>query len=186
MIGWIFDKDILEVLTVFSISPGSRFLRKDLKEKTKLNNVNLDNALSILINSKILRKEGRFLLLDLDCAKDIINIISAQYKGLRQLPLDAYFSIINIIYFISKFKAVDVYLFGSYAKLVHKDTSDIDIAIVSDDISEDIKKELNALAQKTESRYGKKIEVHYFGLNFYKNKKDHLVKEILRNGIRLI
>ena len=29
MIAQIFDKDILEVLTIFSISPGSKFLRKE-------------------------------------------------------------------------------------------------------------------------------------------------------------
>ena len=186
MIVEIFDKDIAEILTIFCLSPGSRFLRKELKERTKLNNVNLDNAINTLLNSKIIKKEKKFLLLDFDYAKDIIQIISKQYKDLRELPLNIYFSVINIIFLLGKLKNIHVYLFGSYAKLVYKDTSDIDIAIVSDIINEEDKKKLNVSIQKVESRYGKKIEIHYFGMNFYKNKKDPIVKEIIKNGIRLI
>ena len=81
---------------------------------------------------------------------------------------------------------MSVYLFGSYAKLVFKETSDIDIAIVSDKVAAGDKKVINGLIQKMESRYGKNIEMHYFGKNFYKNKKDPLVKDILKNGIKLI
>jgi len=32
----------------------------------------------------------------------------------------------------------------------------------------------------------KSIEIHYFKTNFYKNKKDPLVKDILRNGVKLL
>ena len=186
MILQIFNKDILEVLTVFSISPGSRFLRKELKERTKLNNVNLDNALNILLNTNLIKKEKRFLLLNLESAKSIINLVSEQYRELRELPLDVYFSIATLIFYLSKLSGIDAYLFGSYAKLVFKETSDIDMAIVSDKVIAADKKEINALIQKINSRYGKKIEIHYFGKNFYKNKNDSLVKEILKNGIKLI
>lgn len=186
MILQIFDKDIFEVLTVFSISPGSRLLRKDLKEKTKLNNVNLDNALNILLNSGLLQKDRRFLSLKLDNAKPIISLVSNEYKELRELPLDAYFSIINLLYFLSKLKKINVYLFGSYAKLVFREKSDIDIAVISDKIEESDKKDIGSLIEKLEERYGKNIETHYFSANFHKNKKDQLVKEILKNGIKLI
>ena len=186
MISAIFDKDILGVSTIFSISPGSKFQRKELKEKTKLNNINLDNAINILLNSNLIKKEKRFLSLNLENAKDLIKLISDEYKRLRELPLDVYFTIINIIFSLSKLKGINVYLFGSYAKLVFKETSDIDIAVISDKISADEKKELNNLIQKAEARYGKRAEVHYFSMDFYKNKKDPLVQEIIKNGIKLI
>ena len=186
MIAQIFNKDILEVLTIFSISPGSKFLRKELKEKTKLNNINLDNAINTLLNSNLIKKEKRFLSLNFDNARDIIELLSHEYKSLKELPLDVYFSIINLILLLSKLKGINVYLFGSYSKLVYKETSDIDILIVSDKITIDDKKEINKLIQKLESKYRKKIEVHYFGMNFYKNKKDLFVQEVLKNGLRLI
>ena len=186
MIAPIFNKDILEVLTVFSISPGSKFLRKELKERTKLNNVNLDNALNALLNSNLIKKEKRFLSLNFENAKPIISLVSEQYKQLRELPLDVYFSITNLIFLLSKLRGIDVFLFGSYAKLVYKETSDIDIAIVYNKITNNGKKEISKLIQKLESRYKKKIEFHYFGMNFYKNKKDPLVQEIIKNGLKLI
>lgn len=186
MIAQIFDKDIFEVLTVFSISPGSKFLRKELKERTKLNNMNLDNALNILLNSNLIKKEKRFLSLNFDYAKPMIGLVSEQYKNLRELPLDAYFSVINILFLLSKLKNINVYLFGSYAKLIFKETSDMDIAIISDKISNEEKKDISNLIRKLESRYGKNMEIHYFGTNFYKNKKDPLVRDIIKNGLRLI
>ena len=186
MIVQIFNKDILEVLTVFSISPGSKFLRKELKERTKLNNINLDNAINTLLNSNLIKREKRFLSLNLDNAKEIIKLASNEYKILRELPLDVYFSIVNIIFYLSKLKCIDAYLFGSYAKLVFKEISDIDIAIVSDKITNNEKKEIKNLTQKLEARYKKKIEIHYFEMNFYKNKKDPLVQEIIKNGLRLV
>ncbi len=186
MITQVFNKDILKILTIFSISPGSRFLRKELKEKTKLNNINLDKVINILINSDLIKKEKRFFSLNLDNAKFIIELVSNEYKRLKELPFYVYFSIIEIVFFLSKLKKIDVYLFGSYAKLIFKDTSDIDIAIVSDKINDKGKKELNKIIGKLESKYKKNIEIHYFTKDFYKNKKDPLVKEILRNGIKLV
>ena len=55
MIFQIFNKNILKILTVFSISPGSRFLRKEIKDKTKLNNATLDENIHALINSNIIK-----------------------------------------------------------------------------------------------------------------------------------
>ncbi|MBS3132080.1 nucleotidyltransferase domain-containing protein [Candidatus Woesearchaeota archaeon] len=71
------------------------------------------------------------------------------------------------------------YLFDSYAKLVHNEKSDIDIAIV-------IEKGKNAeaakkAARKAEARYGKAIELHFFEKKDLKGK-DSLISEIKRNN----
>lgn len=188
MIYQIFNKDLLKVLTIFSLSPGSKFYRNELKEKTELNNVNLDNAINVLLNSDLIKKEKTLLSLNFDNKniREIINLVSDDFKKLKELPLKVYFSIIDAVYFLSKLKALDVYLFGSYAKLIFKENSDIDIAIVSDKINKKEKKEFNKLIRKTELKYKKEIEIHYFKKNFYKNKKDPLVKDILKNGVKLI
>lgn len=182
----LFNKDILKILTIFSMSPGSKFNRKEMKEKTKLNNISLDNNINILLNSKIILKEKRLFSLNFDNkdTKEIINLVSGQYRFLKEIPLNVYFPVIDIIHFLSKSKGIDVYLFGSFAKLIFNETSDIDLAIVSDRINN--KKKFGKLIQKLERRYEKNIELHYFSKDFYKNKKDPLVKEILKNGIKLI
>ena len=186
MIASNFNKDIFEVLTIFSMSPGSRFSRKELKEKTRLNNVNLDNALNSLINADIIKKERKYFSFNLEGNKEIITLVSKEYKKLKEIPLDSYFSVINIIFLLNKFRKISVYLFGSYAKLVFREGSDIDIAVISNSINDKGRKKINEGAQKIERKYGKRIEVHYFGMNFYKNRKDPLVKEIIKNGVKLI
>jgi predicted nucleotidyltransferase len=184
MIVQVFNKDILKILTVFSISRGSKFLRNELKDKTRLHNVNLDNAINTLINCRLIKKEKRFLSLDFEnqSIKSIIDLVFREYKRLKELPLDVYFVLIEFIESLSKIKNIKVYLFGSYAKLIFKENSDIDLAV----IGEINRKEFDGIIQRLESKYDRVLEVHYFTNKFYKNKKDPLVKEILRNGVELI
>lgn len=183
----ILDNDAFRVMTVISLSRGSRFHRKELKERTAMNNVTIDKTLALLLNSGLIAKKNRcfFLNLENEHAKEISEIILKQYRQLREIPLNAYFSITDLVLYLSRFKNLDVYIFGSYSKLVFRETSDIDIAIISDSTGEN-KKEIQKAVQKTEKKYKKRIEIHYFGSGFYKNKKDPLVAEILRNGIKLI
>lgn len=77
-----------------------------------------------------------------------------------------------------------MYLFGSYSKLIYNENSDVDIALVITSINEDI---INKIVNKLEKKYDKKIELHIFDKQkFYKNKKDPLIKDIVKNGVRLI
>ncbi len=185
MISQIFDTDIFKIITLFSVSPGSRFSRKELKEKTLLNNVPLDKALARLAYSKILLLEKSFYFLNIssEAAKLLIQLAKKQFIELREIPLSVYFLLSDLAYYLSSQKGCDVYLFGSYSKLVYKEGSDVDIAIVSDSID---KKFVRKIIIALEKIYKKKIEVHFFERKFYKNKSDPLVKEILRNGVRIL
>ena len=187
MITSILNSSCNKILTLLSLSPGSRFNRKEIQIRTKLNNVPLDKALSILTNSNILRREKNYYFYNIESeeVKIILNLIQKQFKSLKELPLDVYYSILDLIDFVITKKEIEVFLFGSYAKLLYSEKSDIDIAILSDkSIS---KQELSHLTEKLESVYKKQIELHYFNKkDFYKNKSDPLIKSILKDGIRLI
>ena len=94
--------------------------------------------------------------------------------------MDVYFLIND---FISEIEDIDIYLFGSYSKLVYKENSDIDLAVLDNSIN---KTKINKIVRKLENKYKKEIEIHYFDKNlFYKNKKDPLIKDIITNGIKL-
>jgi len=182
----LFDKNILKVLTVFSISPGSRLNRKVLKEKTSIPNIVLDKTLSKLINYRVLIKEKNLFSMNFKNSdvKEIIEVLAGNYNKFKQLPLADYFLINEIFEELSKIKNMsDVYLFGSYAKLIFKEGSDIDIAIISDNIN---KPAVKKVIRKLEKKYKRIIEVHYFSRKFYSNKKDPLVKEILQHGVKVI
>jgi predicted nucleotidyltransferase len=187
MIGQLFDIDCFKILSLFSVSPGSGFNRNKIKETTKLNNVPLDNALNKLLKSEILRNDKRVYRINFenDYSKKMLEIVTKQHMELKDLPLNVYFLLIDLVESLSTTKKIEVYLFGSYSKLIYKEKSDVDIAVlVPDGFNIDA---INKLTKKLEKNYGKRVEVHDFIKDtFYKNKKDPLVKDILQNGIRLI
>ncbi|HLC71004.1 MAG TPA: nucleotidyltransferase domain-containing protein [Candidatus Nanoarchaeia archaeon] len=188
MITPLFHQDCFKVLSVYGLAPGSRFNRTEIKQRTRLHNVPLDKALLLLLNSRILKKEQKYYSLDFenDYTQKIMEINRKQHKELRELPLTIYHLILDIVTALSLFKGVEVFLFGSYAKLIYTEKSDVDIAIVHQ--KEFGKKDrITKIISKIEKACNTKIEVHYFEKDgFYRNKKDLLVKGILKDGVRLI
>ncbi len=168
----LYDLEIVKVLTIFSVSPGSRFNRKLLKEKTGMPNIVLDNTLSKLENSGFLKKEKNLFAVNFEKRgiKELLNEFQDNHIKFKQLPFKEYFVILKIIAELSQIKDIgEIYLFGSYAKLIFKEKSDIDIAIISDRVN---KKKVNLKISKLEKKFKKKIETHIFTKEFYKNKKD--------------
>ena len=187
MISPVFDQNIFKIISLFSLSPGSRFSRKEIKGKTELNNVPLDISLSRLLKSAILKKEARLYSVNFENegGKSIVQLAAKQYKELKDLPFDVYLLLVDIAYMTSVAKEAEVHLFGSYSKLVYREGSDIDIALLT--TKKFNKKAFEKHMSKIEKVYRKNVEVHYFDkFDFYKSKKDPLVTEILKNGVRLI
>jgi DNA polymerase sigma len=181
-----FNKNIVKVLSVFATSPGSNLQRNSIQKFTRINNIILDKTLARLCNSKILKKKKRFYFFNHSNqeSKVILKEISKSYHELKNLPLEVYSIILDLGFEFVEIKNIgEVILFGSYSKLVYTESSDIDIAIISDKIS---KKRINDIVKKIKKRHNKKVEVHFFQKDFYKNKKDPLVKEILKDGVKLI
>ncbi|MBI2666238.1 nucleotidyltransferase domain-containing protein [Candidatus Woesearchaeota archaeon] len=186
MISQIFTQDCFKVIILFSLSPGSRFNRTEIKNRTFLHNVPLDKALLRLLSSEVLKKERNYYSVNFENenAKNLLNICTWQYKQLRELPLAVFYLLIDSLYELSLIKGIEVYLFGSYAKLVYRENSDIDVALLYN--LEIPREKIMKIFNTLEKIYGKKVELHYFKkAEFYKNKKDPLVKNILKDGIFL-
>ena len=188
MISTLFNQDAFKVLTVLSLSPGSSFKRKELKELTGLNNVPLDKALLRLVGSGVLRKKGAYSLnMENESAEILMMLCSKQHIHLKRIPFKVYFLILDLVFQASLFKGVEILLFGSYSKLVFSEKSDVDVAVLTLQNAKAVKGQLLALAEKLGKNYGKEVQLHFFDKkNFYSNKKDLLVSEIIKNGVRLI
>ncbi len=189
MISQIFTQDCFKVMVLFSLSPGSRFNRTEIKSKVKLNNVPLDKALLSLLASEAVKREKNYYSVNLESeyAKKILELCNKQYKQLRELPLDVFYLLMDLIFCFSLVKGTELFLFGSYAKLIYKEGSDVDLAVLSRYQNSLEKKKIDKIINKLEKNYHKKVELHHFERkSFYKNKRDPLVKGILRDGIRLI
>lgn len=187
MIEPVFDRDCFKIVSLFALSPGSRFKREEIKEKIRLNNVPLDKALAKLVNCRILKAEKSLYGLDFESenAKKIVEIASKQYRELRDIPLDVFLLLTDLVDALSAIKGIELHLFGSYAKLIYREKSDIDVAVILDRMPKGLN--LASLSQKLEKTYGKRVQIHDFEkVPFYKNKNDPLISDILRNGVRLL
>lgn len=192
MISSLFDKNIIRIASFLIISPGSRYTRKEIKEKTQMNNVPLDKTLNKLLKLGILKEEKNLLAFNSAPPLELIgltNYIKSEYKALN-LPHDVFNALLESSGKLSEFNSVkEAYLFGSYAKLIYSDKSDIDLAIIlSKKASNKIKieKKIAKELKKIEKKAVKNIEPHFFSESDMKHKEDPLIKDILRNGKRLI
>jgi predicted nucleotidyltransferase len=81
-----------------------------------------------------------------------------------------------------KYIILQAFLFGSFAKGTNNDDSDIDIAIVINNVSDiiDAQIEMMKLRRKVDLR----IEPHPFIVSDF-NRNDPLVDEILKHGIKI-
>ncbi len=182
----LFDKNLIRIISYFLISPGSRYRRKELKEKTGMNNVPLDTNLNKLCALKILKEKRNIYNLNLE-NQDMQLILNEIKKEYDEFHLSH--AIFNIIVEISEKVAreksiAQTILFGSYAKLIHTDKSDIDISIILKDSIKNvssIEKKLRKETEKIGRRHSKIIELHFF---HEKDMKQHdpLIKDIVRNG----
>jgi len=190
MISNLFNKNIIGVLTFFLISPGSRYNRKEIKEKTGMNNIPLDNTLKKLLSLKILREKNRLFGLDIESEeiKKVIEYIKEEYKRFN-LPYKIFNIIIEISNRLSEIKQIEeLYLFGSYAKLIYHEKSDIDLAVIFHNKIKNrgkLEKKIERTIEKIGKKNKKKIEVHFF-LEKDMKERDPLIKDILRNGKKLL
>ena len=174
-------------MTLFSLSPGSRFNRKELKERTILSNLSLDKALANLTSSGVLKREKSHYSVDFEnpYSKMLLEVCGKQHKQMKEIPLDVYFLLADAVEGVSMQKGIELFLFGSYSKLVYKKDSDVDIAVLHGKRID--KTGIKNLFLKLEKRYGKSIEIHFFEKSgFYRNKRDPLVKGIIKDGILLL
>ena len=196
MITDIFDKNIMKILALFSISPGSKFRRKEMKEKTSMNNLPLDKSLIKLINLRILKEEKNLYFLNPEQSVEIEklwNIVRENYiKHFNELPLRIFYLLMDISDKLSELREIkNILLFGSFAKLIYTEKSDIDIAIVFYDKIKNRKKieeKINKIIRQVEIKNKKqnKIEIHFFSEADMKNKKDPLIKDIIQNGRQML
>src|SRR3989339_112197 len=103
------------------------------------------------------------------------------------------FRILNIlrdfIYEITNIDMEDiaaVYFFGSYAKRTFNKSSDIDVAIILKKKNTSLELDITKTIDNIEKRYYKEIQPHYYTLKEFEDKKNKLILEIKKDGIRLM
>ena len=82
------------------------------------------------------------------------------------------------------YDVVAIILFGSYAKGTQRKDSDIDIAIITDDIKTDkFDEEVNLMQLRNDIDY--RIEPHIISISDYENDETPFVIEVKNTGIKV-
>ncbi len=186
MIGLIFDTNCFKILSLFAVFTESGYKRNEIKEKTKLNNVPLDKALTKLLSSHVLTVENNVYNLDLEnkSTKRAVKIALRQYQALNELPFDLYLLLIDLVDGFSYIKNLELYLTDDPSKSSYQKSS-IEITIITPKSID--KKSISMIIKKLTSKYRKQVEVHDFiSASFYKNPNDPKVKDLKDNGIIVI
>lgn len=184
MIINLINKNPAKILLYMALSPGRKHTRKEIKEWTKMNNVPLDNSINELINLKIIEKNKNLYSLNLD--NSIVSKIIEEIKEIKHLPVKVQFILLDFVSSILKLRGITkIILFGSYAKLIFSDNSDIDLAVVLEKNTK-IEKRILAISEKISEKHKKEVHINFFDEKELKNKKDSLIKEIRQNGRELI
>lgn len=109
-----------------------------------------------------------------------------QYKDTQIMDKKYAIETVNnyISYLINeqKLKLNQVYIFGSYAKNTQNNDSDIDVAIVFDNLNDRFEMQFNLM--KWRRNFDLSIEPHPFVLSEF-NKNNPFVYEIITNGLKL-
>ena len=170
-----------------TISPGSRYIRREIKEKTEIHNVPLDNSLAELLTSKLIERKGKLYFLNVE--NRIIKEMLEEIEEIKSLPLKVQFILLEFVKSILAIRGIEnIILFGSYSKLIYSDKSDIDVAVIfkEENENEGTKKRISHIAREISKKHKKEIQEHFFTKSDMKHKEDPLIKDILRNGKVLI
>jgi predicted nucleotidyltransferase len=188
MIITLFDKNCAKLLLLMLISPGRNHQRKEIQEKSEMNNVPLDNSLSKLFFLGLIKRKN--MLYSLNLENDIIERLLHEREKLLNIPLKVQYLLIEFVDLVSKLRQIKkAILFGSYSKLIYHEKSDIDIAIIFENkIKSRTKLERNIflIKNKLSKKYKKNIQTHFFNEADMKHKEDPLIRDILVNGKSLI
>ena len=109
--------------------------------------------------------KGRKLIEEID--KEIVDIVNR------------YIKIVN-----ENYDVIAIILFGSYAKGTQREDSDIDIAVITDDIKTDkFDEEVNLMQLRNDIDY--RIEPHIISIADYENDETPFVVEVKNTGIKV-
>lgn len=186
-----------KILFVFTEAPGKAVSRKDIQQLTKLGNKVLTKFLLLLekfgmiTSSKIGKAYYYKLNLSNPFAEQIIQTILLEKKQLNNPDFAALNVLREFVYELTNTDLENleqVILFGSYAKRTFSKDSDVDVAITTQEKSADDELLITDIIDRLHKRFGKDIQPHYYTAKEFKvlEKKDKLVKEIVKDGIPLM
>jgi len=179
----------LKVLGLFAEAPGKALNRTELQKYTHIANNPLSGALKALMNFNVIEKKNNNYQLNFrnEFVPKLMDLLKDEIKSLKNIPYSVWLMLFDFNKkIVNKMDMVSLYMFGSWAKGIARDSSDIDLAMVVHEKSREIEVELSGLAESLKEKYDRSIQIHIFDEKEFKGKETILIKEILKDGIRIV
>lgn len=141
----------------------------------------ISNAIENLLFYKIIKKENKVIKLNLENeeTQDLMKLVDNERKRLNFLSYEIHIALIVFLSKLEEYNDInEVYLFGSHAKKTASKNSDIDIAIITDNVNMNLTK----VQIELEDKYGYKFQF----VTLKKLGNDALSLEIKKHGVRLV
>lgn len=184
-----------KILLLTAETPGKALSRKQIQEYTKIGNKVLVKFLEVLKKFDLLQenKIGRQFFYKMNMASPyaaaLLELVKIEKKQLNNPYFTTTVILRELVYELTNldFEQIKkVILFGSVAKHIATIESDIDVAVILKEQNPKIELEISALSGKLEGRFKRKIQLHYFTEEEFKNRKNRLVEEIVKDGVVLL
>ena len=179
IINILSNKSVWKFLVLLSYSPGAGYTRKEVLELLKWNNLSLDRTIKKLLFYKVIIKQGRLIKLNFasEETQKLLEIINEDKKKLNFPSFELFVILAEFLRLIEPYDLSEVYLFGSQAKKTATVSSDIDLAIFSE-------QKVNLIEAKDSIMQGfnKEIQLHYF----QPVEKNKITEEIKKHGVNLL
>ena len=184
-------KSVWRVLELLAENPTRSHTRQEIKKHTNLGNKPLTDALNRLVFAEITIKEEKkkartvyWLNQANEFTKVLLDLIKKERLYWRMIP---YSTLAVLNEFTRKCieeinDVIKLILFGSVARGTATKNSDIDIAIIVKSIDTKTKLSLNETTDKLERKLKRKIQLHYFTKDEFKENKG-IILEIKKEGL---
>ena len=186
--NYLGNKTSWKILRLLSEAPGRGTSRSEIKEMTKAGNFALSKSLEeltrygILLKKKIGKKEIYWLNSADPRVQELLKLFEIERTKLKNLKPSKVIFLSKVLDEINKkLSPESVILFGSHAKGTATEESDFDLCVIIKKITTKQRLMITSLPEK--------VQVHLFEKKEFeelKRRKDPLVEEILRDGVKLI
>lgn len=188
------SKATWRIIVLIAESPGMRLTRPEIKKITCLGNNAITESLKDLVVHDVvnIKKAGKKTTYGFNLTNNLttqlISLCDMEKIRLNNLPY--HYSLVLREYVrmvLSILEPERIVLFGSVAKRVYREDSDIDVALVFKTALKTKERiDIEEIAHKIKERFGKEIQQHSFTLQEFKTSKEKLIQEIKRDGIDLL
>ncbi|MEK6846199.1 MAG: nucleotidyltransferase domain-containing protein [Nanoarchaeota archaeon] len=183
-----------KVLLVLAEAPGKAVSRKEIRALTLMGNKMVDKYVELLGQFDVIlmnrignRKYYKFNLNSLFAIK-LLELIKLEKEKLESINFNIANLLRELAYEITNVaqdNALEIILFGSYAKRTYTDNSDVDVALIVKERNPTEELLITDSIGKLEKRFGKEIQIHYLTeKEFSSNTK--LAQEIKKDGIVML